>query len=104
LLIYNLFPLLRSKSYPAREQCPPQACNLGVELGEMGDKAAPAEEAVLGQVDVMLALELAGDIGEVRNGNRSLVPAAGSEPAGDGDPAPPGRVQGQSVIVRGAQV
>lgn len=40
-----------------------------VELGEAGDEPAPAEESVLGQVDIVLALQLTGSIGEIRDGD-----------------------------------
>jgi hypothetical protein len=74
----------------------------GVELGE-ADHPPRAEEAVLGEVDVVLAAKVADRVGEIADRHGGLAPAAAGEPPGEGHAAETCGMQGQRVIGGGDQ-
>ena len=70
----------------------------GVELGELADQPPAAEEAVLGQIDVGLALQLPHHIAEIGDRHRCLAPAAAMKAPGNTDPAAAAGMQGKGMI------
>lgn len=72
----------------------------GVELGQAGDQPARTEEAVLGEVDVGNAGELAHGVGQILDRERPLAPAAANEAGGERHAAKAGGVQGQGMVGR----
>jgi hypothetical protein len=74
----------------------------GVELGE-ADHPPRAEEAVLGEVHVVLAAEVADRVGEIADRHARLAPAAAGEAPGEGHPAAACGMQGPRMIGGGDQ-